>query len=357
MIKEKVERIHSLDGFRAISIFFVVYDHAFRPQLINLGYLGVNMFFIISSYLIIQILLKDIERNKFNVKTFYFKRAFRIFPAYYAYLLFLFLFLNFLSIFKWEQFWRAPVFLVNYQPRSSWGFPQWFVGHSWSLAVEEQFYILIALLFMFVNKRCLSKKKLLLLFLGIVFFVPLIRVSYLYFNFIPEILKGSNHRSFETIADSLAVGGILAIIGNSIQHKKWFVFFKGKALFLLLIILCLMILNSSYVVSLYGLKPRYFYNLAGLTIINICIGLIIMIYVHFPKESIVSRFLNHRIMITIGLWSYSIYLWQQIWLYSWGFPLIFKFFGILCCSIGSYYLIEKPFLTLRDTILKKNENY
>ncbi len=355
MNNEISKRIPSLDGIRALSIFFVIYDHAFRPSLINVGYLGVNIFFIISSYLIIQILLRDIEKDRFSVKMFYFKRFFRIFPAYYIYLIVLFLILIFLNIFKCSQFWRAPLFLVNYQPRSDWEFPQWFVGHTWSLAVEEQFYILIAVLFMFVNKKVLKKEKLITIFMVIILIVPIIRTSYLFFDFIPDILKGSNHRSFETVADALAIGGILAINGRTIQSQKWFQFFRNKIIFLFLIILLIMVLNSSEIVEMFGLKIRYLYNLLGLSIINICIGIIIMLFINFPKDSIITRLLNHKVMITIGLWSYSIYLWQQIWLYSWDFPLIIKLVGIIGCATGSYYCIEIPFLRWRDSLLNENE--
>ena len=354
MNKEIINRIPSLDGLRAISILMVVYDHAFRPKFVNLGYLGVNIFFIISSYLIIQILLKDIEKKRFSVKTFYFKRFFRIFPAYYAYLILLFIFLNFLDIFKWEQFWRAPAFLINYQPRSGWEFPQWFVGHTWSLAVEEQFYILIAVLFIFVNKQIINRKNLLLILLSIILIVPFIRVSYLYFDFIPDILKGSNNRSFETVVDSFAIGGIMAMLPmQKITASKYFLFFKNKIGLLILVILLCQFMNSSFSVVQFGLKIRYLYNLIGLTIINCSIGLILLTVIQFPTATLFSRFLNRSFMITIGLWSYSIYLWQQIWLYSWDFPLVYKFIGILLCSVISYYFIELKFLTWRDALLKK----
>ncbi|MFM9987010.1 acyltransferase family protein [Flavobacterium sp.] len=344
----------SLDGLRAISIFMVIYDHAFRPELIHFGTLGVTVFYIISSYLIVGMLLRDVEKNRFSINTFYFKRILRIFPAYYFYLLVLAIILLSLEIFKWSQFWRAPLFLVNYQPRSSWTFPQWFVGHTWSLAVEEQFYILIAILFFFVNKQVLNKQKLLYILIFIVCITPFIRVSYLYFNGIPDILKGSLHRSFETVADSLAIGGIIAIIENFIINKKIFHFFKNKTIIFITFILVLMILDSSLVVGKLGLKPRYLYNLVGLTIINICIGLVMMLYVHFPKDNNIAKLLNHKIMVTIGLWSYSIYLWQQLWLYSWNFSIYYKFIGILICSVLSYYFIELPFLKIRDNYLRKN---
>lgn len=351
-----IKRKSSLDGLRAISIFMVLYDHAFRPKFIHFGTLGVTVFFIISSYLIVGLLIRDVDNNKFSLKNFYFKRVLRIFPAYYFYLLILAIVLLLLKIFNWNQFWRAPLFLVNYQPRSDWFFPQWFVGHSWSLAVEEQFYILIAILFYFVNKQLLNKQRLLYILIIIVFLSPLIRVVYLYFTFIPDLLRGSIHRSFETVADSLAIGGIIAIAESSIIKNKWFTYFKNKTLPLIIIILLLMLSNSSELVLKYGLKIRYFYNFLGLTIINICIGLIMMIYVYYSNENRIAKFLNHKIMVTIGLWSYSIYLWQQIWLYSWNFSVFYKFLGIFVCAVLSYYFIEIPFLRIRDNYLKNNKN-
>ncbi|SHJ00248.1 acyltransferase family protein [Flavobacterium terrae] len=350
-------RIPSLDGLRAISILMVVFGHAFHIGNLNIANLGVRIFFVISAYLIVGILLRDVDKGQFSIKTFYFKRFSRTFPAFYFYLLIVYVVLQFLDLFEWEQFWRAPVYLENYHPRSLWNDKQWFVGHTWSLAVEEQFYVLIALLFLFLNKKILSKRHLILVFISIVLLVPLIRVSYLYFTFIPDILAGSIHRSFETVADSLAIGGIMAIFpSQKIKASKYFLYFKNKIAGLILIILLCQLMNSSFVVSLLGLKIRYLYNLIGLTVINSCIGLILLLSIHFPSDSFFTRFLNCRFMVVIGLWSYSIYLWQQIWLYSWDFPLIFKFIGILICSVISYYCIETKFLAWRDTFLKRNEN-
>ena len=349
-------RIPSLDGLRAISIFLVVFSHAFKPRLIDLGNLGVKVFFIISSYLIVGILLKDVKMKRFSLKTFYFKRIIRTFPAFYVYLFSVYIVLFILKIFDWEQFWRAPIYLTNYQPRSDWQYQQWFVGHSWSLAVEEQFYILVALLFLLLNKQILNQKKLLIILFSIICIVPIIRVCYLYFTSIPEFLTGSIHRSFETVADSLAVGGILAIYGDVILEKKWFLFLKNKTFLLILIILGIMMLNSPLVSNDFGLKPRYLYNLFGLTVVNAFLGIIMMVFINFPKSSFFVRALNYKWIINIGLWSYSIYLWQQIWLYNWNFSLYYKFAGILVCSLLSYYLIELPFLKIRNNYLSKKIN-
>lgn len=349
-------RIPSLDGLRAISILMVVFGHAFHIKFLDIANLGVRIFFVISAYLIVGILLRDVEKNRFSIITFYFKRFARIFPAFYVFLGILCLVLVTLNLFDWDQFWRAPLFLENYHPRSLWNTNQWFVGHTWSLAVEEQFYIIVALLFLLFSKDLLTKNKLLYIFIAIVVGAPLIRVCYLYFTCIPDFLRGSIHRSFETVADSLAVGGIIAIIPfQKFEEQMFFKYFKNRIVIILLIILLIQLLNSSWVVADFGLKPRYFYNFIGLTIINSCIGLIVVILINYPNNSTMTKFLNHQFMITIGLWSYSIYLWQQVWLYSWDLPLIVKFGGIVGCAAGSYYWIEKPFLRWRDAILNKNE--
>lgn len=351
-------RIPSLDGLRAISILFVILGHSshFISRYVDVANLGVRVFFVISAYLIVGILLRDVEKARFSIKTFYFKRFARIFPAFYVYLLVLFFVLIGFNLFEWEQFWRAPFFLENYHSRTIWNNNQWFVGHTWSLAVEEQFYILVALLFLFFSKGFITKNKLLYVFVTIVLIVPLIRVSYLYCEFIPDVLRGSTHRSFETVADSLAIGGIMAIVPLiNIEQTKCFQFFKNKLVLLLFIILSVQFLNSPHLVEIVGLKVRYLYNLIGLTIINCAIGLLLLIVTSKPEDTLFSKILNKRLMITIGLWSYSIYLWQQLWLYSWDIPLIFKYIGIFVCSVLSYYFIETKFLSWRDAYLAKNE--
>jgi peptidoglycan/LPS O-acetylase OafA/YrhL len=351
-------RIPSLDGLRAISILMVVFGHAFKGcfKLIDIANLGVRIFFIISAYLIVGILYRDVNANKFSIKTFYFKRLIRTFPAFYVYLLIVVIVLLYFEMFQFEQFWRAPIYLENYHPRSLWNNMQWFVGHTWSLAVEEQFYVLIALMFLAYYKKWITYKQLFAIFIFIVIVTPLIRVSYLYFKDIPDVLKGSIHRSFETVADSLALGGILAILPKErMLNSKTFLFLKNKIFLLVVFLLFFQMLNSSILVANFGLKMRYIYNLFGLTSINLIIVVLIFILINLNIKSKLAIFLNNPIIKTIGLWSYSIYLWQQIWLYSWEIPLPVKFLGIFTSSVLSYYLIEKKFLAWRDSYLTKNE--
>ena len=349
------KRIPSLDGLRALSILFVVLGHAFHIKIVDIANLGVRIFFIISAYLIVGILLRDVERNRFSIKTFYFKRFSRTFPAFYIYLGILYFVLRYFNLFEWEQFWRAPIYLENYHSRTLWNSKQWFVGHTWSLAVEEQFYILIALLFYFFNCKIITRKQIIYILIFVVLLVPVIRVCYMFFHNIPAFLRNSIHRSFETVADSLSIGGLLAISSLRVKESKFYHFFENKYWILLLVIFFLQLLNASWLVRIIGLKIRYVYNLLGLTLLNISIALLILILINNPTKTFFSRFINQKIMVKIGLWSYSIYLWQQIWLYDWNIPLIVKFLGIFLCSILSYYFIEIKFLSWRDSILSRNE--
>lgn len=278
----------------------------------------------------------------------------RTFPAFYVFLGCTFLFLWFVGWFEWEQLWRAPVYLENYHARTNWNDIQWFVGHSWSLAVEEQFYILIAIVFLAFYKNVYSEKTIVKIFLFILIFCPVIRGIYFLTDWLPEVLDTSVHRSFETVCDALAVGGILYVKREELFKMKWYRFFLDRPYLLFIVIFLLTTLNGSEVRKMFGYSPRFFYNIAGITIINICIAICLDSFIRNPQKDKFARFLNHRIMITIGLWSYSIYLWQQPWLFhGWESALPFRIIGLLFCSVLSYYLVELPCLRWRDKKVKQ----
>ena len=264
-------RIPSLDGLRAISVLLVVFSHSFPTvkHYIDLGNLGVRMFFIISSYLITGILYRDVIKNRFSLKTFYFKRIMRTFPAFYFFLGGLLLVLLSFGLFDWEQFWRAPIYLENYHPRNLWNQKQWFVGHSWSLAVEEQFYLLIAGLFYLFHKKTISKKGVIRFFIGIIILVPLIRIGYLRLDFIPEVFTGSMHRSFETVCDALAVGALGFLMKEKALSfsRKYFTWYYLLSVAVLVFILGA--LNASEIREIFGYTPRYLYNSIGIFVIHL----------------------------------------------------------------------------------------
>jgi peptidoglycan/LPS O-acetylase OafA/YrhL len=359
MSKVLKNRIPSLDGLRAISIILVLVAHSghWIKTYADVGNLGVRMFFVISSYLITGILYRDVIKNRLDLKTFYFKRLMRTFPAFYFFLLVLVPVLMYTGNFEWSQFWRAPVYLENYHDRALWNENQWFTGHMWSLAVEEQFYLLIAFLFLVFNRNRINKRGLTVVLLAVVFIPPVLRLSYFLFPAIPSFLRGSIHRSFETVADALAVGALISIYLDEIKNSKFFQLSKKFIWIAPIIILAFLYLNTSNAVIAIGHGSRFLYNSVGIFVINILLGLILIYSISEIKSNFFLRVMNWKPLMFIGLLSYSIYLWQQPWFFSGlELPLMLKLCGIFICSLISFYAVEEPFLRWRDAIIDKRKS-
>jgi peptidoglycan/LPS O-acetylase OafA/YrhL len=136
----------SLDGLRALSILAVVWHHT-QPEFTwlpagRLGFLGVDMFFVLSGFLIVTLLLREQDRDgDISLRRFYLRRSLRIFPAYYG-------LLAILALVFWlkpggsngPRFFRDLPYLITYT--ANWIPPASFMALAWSLAMEEQFYLL-----------------------------------------------------------------------------------------------------------------------------------------------------------------------------------------------------------------------
>ena len=157
-MKLPTERLHSLDGLRAISILLVLVGHVagtvnspgFLLPLHNLGNFGVKIFFVISGFLITLLLLAEISRyGRIDMRGFYLRRCFRIFPAFYFFIGFVVLANagGFLDLHA-NDVLHAATFTMNYHHDRAWA-----LNHSWSLAVEEQFYLLWPLLLLLLGSR------------------------------------------------------------------------------------------------------------------------------------------------------------------------------------------------------------
>jgi len=150
LAKHPLQYRPDIDGLRAMAIILVMISHAFPNFLVN-GYIGVDIFFVISGYLITSIILKEISQNKFSLIEFYIRRANRIFPC-------LIIVLAGCLIFGWLVLFQSEYKLVGRAVAAGAGFVAninnyseggyWDVSnnvkpllHLWSLGVEEQFYI------------------------------------------------------------------------------------------------------------------------------------------------------------------------------------------------------------------------
>jgi peptidoglycan/LPS O-acetylase OafA/YrhL len=341
MMKNNCERIPSLDGLRAISILLVVFSHVggnLGYPVYTLGNLGVRIFFIISGFLITSILLSEVDRTStLNLKKFYFRRTLRIFPAYYFFLLIVFI-MSLWGIYQisYSTFLLPLFYISNYLAPLPWE-----LGHTWSLSVEEQFYLFFPGILLILGKY--KTKKLLIYIILIVPFLRFFHALYVLGEYLPFWVEFS----FHTNMDALATGCLLALCRETL-HKNRFhqEFLRSMSGVVALSILCI-------VIVFYYFEYTVWYNLIGVTILNFSIVLCIdwLILNHMTR---LGKILNSGPFVKIGMLSYSIYLWQQpftkysedkIWTH---FPYNVMLFTLL--SLFSYYIVEKGFLDLRKNL-------
>jgi len=202
-IVKSSSHLPSLDGLRAISIALVLVGHLSGTQgfiTLDLGvgdyaHLGVLVFFVISGFLITNLLLSDYARNgSISIKLFYARRSLRILPASYCYLACIFLlWLAGIVHLGRSDLWHAITYTVNYMPN-----PSWQIGHLWSLSVEEQFYLLWPFAIVTLGPRRAVSVAVVVVLLG-----PMARsAAWLFLRGTPYL----NVPMFPAVADSLAMG-------------------------------------------------------------------------------------------------------------------------------------------------------
>lgn len=335
-----------IDGLRAISILLVVFFHFF-PNYITGGFIGVDVFFVISGYLITGILLGTLENNKFSILDFYKRRALRIFPAL-SLVFIVFLILGwgclFLSEFKnlGKHVVGGSLFISNI---ILWREAGYFDAAAelkpflnlWSLGIEEQFYVfwppILALLWKkkFNIKYVLSVITLISFVLNIslvkrypdtVFYFPLTRVWELGIGaLLPIFISSPSHNP---------------IIITMIEYiQKWKIYFSTLSMFLIIFV--------AFYLNKHNLYPHYW----GLFP---TIGAFLLVALG-PDTWIHRKILSHPLLVGIGLISYPLYLWHWPMI---SFAHILNPEGVstltkvsllmvsVCISVGTYYWIERP---------------
>ena len=197
------QQLPALDGFRAVAAFLVVFYHAGLPVSGGLGVLG---FFVLSGFLITWLLLKEDDRyGSISVKKFYARRSLRIFPAFYCYWLFaIALGLVIHKPIGSGQAWSSFFYFNNYY-QAIVGDPNSSLSHTWSLAIEEQFYLLWPTVFlMFRRSRAHLLRALTITIVGVWGWRVL---ATLYLN----LPQGYRYEAFDMRMDHLAIGCWLAV--------------------------------------------------------------------------------------------------------------------------------------------------
>jgi len=342
----------SLDGWRAVAIVMVVLGHAkLTVSSTSLYYkfaeifiyaeLGVRIFFVLSGFLITSLLIKEfITNGKINIKHFFIKRVLRIFPVLYLYLVVVFILNQIFDLGLISDHFIGPIFYIN---NFSFFSGTWLTGHTWSLAVEEQFYIIWPFLFSILTK------KLWLFCLIMILSIPLFKVFWYYYPAYQELTLAP----FISNADAIFSGALLAILSYkkffNINQKIW----KIKGLDLLFISI---IFISTYCVHR-GYLGLLFYPSSS-TICNVMICLLLLRTI-INSGTLLYKFLNKKVMIQLGLISYSLYIWQQLFLIprnGYGNKLSVLNFPLniiiaIVVSYISFNCYEKYFLKLKKCII------
>lgn len=336
-----------IDTLRAISIISVILFHL---GYIKNGYLGVDVFFVISGYLITGIIYNEISANKFSVKNFYERRIRRIIPLvlFISALSFIIGLLVMLpddlenlcqSIFATNFFSNNILMKItssdywaiknNYKP----------LMHTWSLGIEEQFYLTYPIIFFFTKgekRKYILPTLMTLASLSLLFFITSNNSSakfyYLHFRFF-----------------QLAIGGLFAIFFINRKPKQS----KNHSLLLIFLILLIFVIYSNINFS------RDF-----LTITTTLLTAFILFLGNFfyKNNSLYKTLTSNKIIAGIGKISFSLYMWHQM---IFAFSRYFLFeeitpqlaiiltIVIFICSIFTYHFIENPFRNRQLISLKK----
>ena len=288
-----------IDGLRGLAVLVVVLFHA-GFQIFSGGFVGVDIFFVISGYLITTILINELQEGQFSIVGFYERRARRILPALFFVMLaclpFAWLWLFPKDLKRFTDSILAVIFFLsnhlfsnqsNYFDTATELKP---LLHTWSLSVEEQYYLLFPLILMFAWK--LGQRWVLIILSSIII------ASLLTAQWLSSVKPEVAFYILPTRAWELLVGGLAALYLTKSQRDTFLKFNQfGSAIGLALIIYAILAFNKQTPFpSFYTIIP-----VLGAALIIICSN----------QSNLIGRLLGHKTFVGVGLISYSAYLWHQ----------------------------------------------
>ncbi len=287
---------------------------------------GVQVFLVLSGYLITTLLQKEHDREqRIDLVDFYRRRCFRIFPAAYVYIFIIAL----LSPSSRPGLPYAATYTVSYHYL---GTPELF-QHLWSLSVEEQFYLIWPLALVIAYRYRATVAWLAMIFAALFRLATALSSS--------QLASFYMHYSFPGTMDSIAAGCLLAIYEPSIRPRlAWMADSPGIALALP---------ATAWTIAGACAGDTMFTPMRCMTVFWGAVPVLIALWVFLLVER-KDWILNNRLVSTIGVLSYSMYLWQQVFTlnheYSWfiALPLLGG------CAVLSYILVEKPMLRLGASV-------
>jgi peptidoglycan/LPS O-acetylase OafA/YrhL len=341
------KNIPSLDGLRAISVILVILVHLRVPHVPDIH--GVLTFFVLSGFLITWLLLNESERmGAISIKDFYIRRALRIFLAFYVFWIIhfgLYLMSRGLPTARIVTDYMSAFFYVSdYRVAFSSVLPV--LSHTWSLSVEEQFYLVWPWMFLAFQHNL---RKLTYILVGIISAVYAYRVVLFFFYHVRDLRL---HATFDGRADHLFIGCLLAVLLKRGVLQTFWEAISSRAV---LPVVTLLMLIASIALNEHYRHYRYKYSV-GFSLDPLLIA-VFLVQVVALGDTWLWGCLNWPITRYVGRISYPMYLYHglandaalRIWRgHSLGFVAPSAVvIGILFASV-SYVVVEKPFLRLKS---------
>jgi peptidoglycan/LPS O-acetylase OafA/YrhL len=389
-------RIPELDGIRGIAILLVLVWHyaqsvqpfslpdgqllaelpsgsfaSYVQGILGLTWSGVDLFFVLSGFLIGGILLQNKEASNY-FKVFYVRRACRIFPLYFLwFFIFLVLVYGFPSLTTPEHInwlfenplplWSYATFTQNIAMAQSASFGSTWLSITWSLAVEEQFYLILPFIIYFVSRRRLPY-----LLVCAILAAPALRFALFFIHPYPRL---SAYVLMPCRADALLLGVLCAYLVHQ-PHTAQYIARHLRALYSLFIILLLAVLGMSVAVvhskfiGPFALQP-FAYSL--LALLYSCFLLVVIT----EKRGILSTITNNLWLRRLGMISYGVYVYhvafiglmqavflkQKPQINGWVDVLVtgIAFLLMLVLSYLSWKFFEKPIVAIGHSFKYRND--
>ncbi len=333
------ERNSTVDVFRGVAIIAVALYH-FR-EVIPLGYLGVDLFFVISGLLVGGLLTRSFARGeKINFPRFFLQRGFKIWPSYFVFLGIGTIIAFYLAPEQVIPLWDIKRYVFFYQNYTGAPF-HWSFDHIWSLCIEEHFYILLPVAYI-VLQRLLNKKRALFGFVGLVILSGIVfKFLALWFTRSKDTYAGT-HVRIDALAWGVLLNLVIVYFPQLLKHRRAYLFsLLGLGMGIAAVaIFC----NTGSV---------FFKNVIFHSLVPICFALMI--------GGLYYRDLSRlKLLRFIAYYSYNWYLWHPL------LSVILRRYidsttpGVVCYLSLSFSvavlftaLVEEPFLRLRKQIIHR----
>lgn len=336
----------ALDGLRAVAVGVVMLYH-FTGNASIPGDLGVGLFFVISGFLITLLLLREADKTgTVSLSQFYMRRTLRIFPAYYAFVAVSFA-VDHIRGTVWSTglLASAVAYVMNYYNAFN-NHPTTSIAHAWSLANEEQFYLLWPAAFLMLRR--VSPKARVGWLAGVIGAVALWR-SYLYL--VRGVGPAYVYNAFDTRCDNLAVGCLLALLAQRPSSSAELRRLPSASYAPLL---TLAVLFASRVLA----PPSYHYSLGFTIDAGLMAVFMVQVIQLVAARDRAWTWLDHPLTRFLGAISYPLYLYH-LWGLSGAtflgfgrspFRIVLATAFSVALACGSYYVIERPFLRIKHRL-------